>query len=198
MEVEEKTEDRGDGSNVCVCVCVCVVERGNGGRWEILQKARQSGPFRRGATTGGGGVAGGGGGAMRGLGRGRTTSTMIRQKIRCTAIGCSQFELLASPVAVRQSLPDLLDTLSLSPSLYLPLFPLFSLFFSFPPISPTTFPLPAPPLPPVPPPPPPPPPSPPSSLHLLSRPLREWAPARRAEKTSKKKSNFVAMVTGVR
>lgn len=84
----------------------------NGGRWEILQKARQSGPFRRAAAAGGGG--GGGGGAERGLGRGRTTSTMIRQKIRCTAIGCSQFELLASPVAVRQSLPDLLDTLSLS------------------------------------------------------------------------------------
>lgn len=45
-----------------------------------------------------------------GGGRGRTTSAMIRQKIRCTAIGCSQFELLASPVAVRQNLPDLLDT----------------------------------------------------------------------------------------
>lgn len=40
--------------------------------------------------------------------------------------------------------------------------------------------------------PPSPPPSPPSPFS------GEWAPARRAEKTSKKKSNFVAMVTGVR
>lgn len=45
--------------------------------------------------------------------------------------------------------------------------------------------------PPSPPPPPPPPPLPPPFSG-------EWAPARRAEKTSKKKSNFVAMVTGVR
>lgn len=46
---------------------------------------------------------------------------MIRQKIRCTAIGCSQFELLASPVAVRQSLPDRLGS---PPSLALVLPPL--------------------------------------------------------------------------
>lgn len=61
---------------------------------------------------------------------------MIRQKIRCTAIGCSQFELLASPVAVRQSLPDLLDTLvpSLSPFLFFA--PSFSVPYPFPPAHP--------------------------------------------------------------
>ena len=125
MEVEEKTEkDRGDGGSVC----------GGGERqwWKMgdFTKSEAERPLSSRGRDGRKG--GGGGGAMRGLGRGRTTSTMIRQKIRCTAIGCSQFELLASPVAVRQSLPDLLDTLSL----FLALFPLFS----FPPISPTTFP----------------------------------------------------------
>lgn len=177
-------------------------ERGRGGwggrRREFLQKVRQRerGPFRRrdrrdGREEGNGGgetgvasertrARGGDGG------RGRTTSAMIRQKIRCTAIGCSQFELLASPVAVRQSLPDLLDTLvpSLSVSL------LRSLPFPYPIRSPLAHPClacaaaaaaAA------------------AAVSSVEPPFSgEWAPARRAEKTSKKKSNFVAMVTGVR
>lgn len=115
MEDEEDTE------------VMALVEKSKGG--QFLQKVRQRArplSSTRPSTAGGEGEGGRTrvvSGSARGVatrtdsGRGRTTSAMIRQKIRCTAIGCSQFELLASPVAVRQSLPDLLDTCSLFLSL---------------------------------------------------------------------------------
>lgn len=203
MEEEKAREKENEKDAEVMAVAAAEVsgKEGEGGSF-YKKSGRERGPFRRrdrrrrGERRGeneeeedGGGertMARGGCGAQNG-GRGRTTSAMIRQKIRCTAIGCSQFELLASPVAVRQSLPDLLDTRSLSP--FLSFVPSFSV--SSVPVCPACAAAAAgssvePPSPPLPPPPPLPPVS------------GEWAPARRAEKTSKKKSNFVAMVTGVR
>lgn len=166
----------GRGGHREVMAVVVAEERGGG----FYKKSGRAAPFVD-ATDGGRGARGERGwrgeparGVAAGSGGGRTTSAMIRQKIRCTAIGCSQFELLASPVAVRQTLPDLLDTRSLS----------FAPSFSVSPDSPS------------------PalcsshsvaaaaaaavssvePPSPSPSLPFSG----EWAPARRAEKTSKK------------
>lgn len=134
MEEEKAREKENEKDAEVMAVVAAEVNGGEGGEGESFYKksGRERGPFRRrdrrrrGERRGeneeeedGGGertMARGGSGAQNG-GRGRTTSAMIRQKIRCTAIGCSQFELLASPVAVRQSLPDLLDTRSLSPFL---------------------------------------------------------------------------------
>lgn len=106
---------------------MALVERRAKGGSFYKKSGRERGPFRRRGRRRRGEGEGGRtrvvSGSARGVatrtdsGRGRTTSAMIRQKIRCTAIGCSQFELLASPVAVRQSLPDLLDTCSLFLSL---------------------------------------------------------------------------------
>lgn len=134
MEEEEVArEDEEDAEAEVMAVVAAEVCGGWGGGSFYKKSGRERGPFRRRdrrrrARGSGGrrtkrrmtGVASErrrGGWRRTDGGRGRTTSAMIRQKIRCTAIGCSQFELLASPVAVRQSLPDLLDTRSLSPFL---------------------------------------------------------------------------------
>ena len=62
MEVEEKTEDRGDGSSVCVCVCVRVCG-GERQWWKMgdFTKSEAERPLSSRGHDGRRGQAGGGG-----------------------------------------------------------------------------------------------------------------------------------------